>query len=379
MKKIPVVVRGPFWIFSLLIAFLLSQGNLLQLVVWEVIIFVSVLFHELGHALVASAFGQRCRIELVAMGGVTFFEGVKLRAWKQFIITLSGPLFGFLLGTLAYLVLKILPTQTGFIPVFFNNMKEINWFWSFLNLLPILPLDGGQLVRIVFEKFFHAKGIRYALFFSMVIAAVASFCLFLVQSFLGGAIFFFFAYESFEGFRKTKGLSDNDQNEKLKKELMEAEALMQQGEKEKALASFQNVQAQAKQGMIFNLATQYTAFLNYEAGRKKESYEALKMIKESLDVEGLCLLHKAAFEAIDDLLVMELAGDVFQVLREPDVALRNAISSARLGNVAASMGWLETALECGAENLGEILKDKVFDLLRSDPHFKNFVKKLPFS
>ena len=60
-----------FWIFSFLIAFLIGGGDLLQMFVWVGVIFVSVLFHEFGHALTASLFGRKCHIELVAMGGLT--------------------------------------------------------------------------------------------------------------------------------------------------------------------------------------------------------------------------------------------------------------------------------------------------------------------
>ena len=355
---------------------MLGQGSLLQMVIWEVIIFVSVLFHEFGHALVATLFKQKCRIELVAMGGVTFFEGIKLKAWKQFLITLSGPGFGFFLGSVAYLLLRVIPQQTGFIPVFLVNMQAINWFWSAVNLLPILPLDGGQLVRIVLEKFFHAKGVRYAFFFSMTISLISSVVLFLVSNFFGGIIFFLFAYESFEGFRRTKGLTENDQNEQLKQEMMEAELLMQKGEKEKAFALFEKIKQESKEGMLFSLAVQYLAFLQYERGQKKESYEALKEIKEKLGPEGICLLHRAAFDENDNALVTQLGGSVFQILPEADVALRNATASARLGDSVAAIGWLNTTLECGAENLKEAVQDKAFDNLRSHPDFKSFQEKL---
>src|SRR3546814_18959362 len=64
----------------------LSSGTVGGTLVWTVIVFLSVLIHEYGHALTAVAFGQRARIELVALGGVTQRSGTKLNLWKEFII-----------------------------------------------------------------------------------------------------------------------------------------------------------------------------------------------------------------------------------------------------------------------------------------------------
>ena len=55
--------------------------------IWVGIIFFSVVIHEFGHALTAVFFKQTARIQLIAFGGVTMFEGPKLKFWQQFIIT----------------------------------------------------------------------------------------------------------------------------------------------------------------------------------------------------------------------------------------------------------------------------------------------------
>ncbi len=375
--RIPIIIFPAFWIFSFLIAFLLSSGNFPQMFIWVGVIFVSVLFHEFGHALTASMFGRTCRIELVAMGGLTYHDGPELSSWKQFLIIFDGPFFGFLLGLGAYF-LEGLPQITSLpLKVFLNNFKSINWFWTAVNLLPILPLDGGQILRVVLEKIFHAKGVRYAFGFSMLLALLISLFLFVTQNFLAGAIIFLFAFESFDGFRKTKHLKDSDRNNAFKEELLHAEMQLQEGHKKEALAAFEKLRLEAKEGIIYVVATQYSAFLNYELGYRKEAYEALKSLKERLDSPGLCLLHKVAFEENDFVLVNELAGPVFQATQDIEVALRNAEGAAHLIQVQPAIGWLETALGLGALNIKEVLQSKSFDSIRSDPAFHLFVSHLP--
>src|SRR5512143_986284 len=69
---IPIRVHPLFWIIALL--FGLADSNLVHLVLWIVIVFVSILIHELGHALVMRLYGQPCFIVLHAAGGLTVPE-----------------------------------------------------------------------------------------------------------------------------------------------------------------------------------------------------------------------------------------------------------------------------------------------------------------
>src|SRR5271169_1684851 len=104
--RIPVTIYPTFWIFAALIGYLNSM-SLIGTLVWVGIIFVSVLFHEYGHALTAMLFKEKPRIELVAMGGLTYHNGQKLPFWKQFFIVLNGPLFGFILALIATALLQV--------------------------------------------------------------------------------------------------------------------------------------------------------------------------------------------------------------------------------------------------------------------------------
>ena len=167
--RISISIHPFFWLFAALIGWMNSQ-SFFGTLIWIGIIFISVLFHEFGHALSAVFFRQTARIQLVALGGVTTFNGPKLKFWQQFLIVLNGPLAGLLLFFLASLALQ-LPLPLRFSELI-AAIRIVNLFWSFANLLPVLPLDGGQLLRITLEGFFGVKGYKASLIIGIVFAVL---------------------------------------------------------------------------------------------------------------------------------------------------------------------------------------------------------------
>jgi Zn-dependent protease len=372
--RIPITIFPSFWILAALIAFLFVEGDVLKMVIWVFVIFISVLFHEFGHALTALLFGRSPRIELVAMGGLTYHDGDKLPYWKQFFITLNGPVFGFMIVIGTFLLKDIWPT--GYAGQLLQQILVVNVIWTLVNLIPVLPLDGGQLLRLTLEKFFAYKGLRYAFLWSAILSLAFCLLLFLTQNFLAGAIFFLFAFENFDNYRKSRFVKESDQRDEFKKVFLEAEMNLRQGSKEKALASFESLRASSKEGILYDTATQYAAFLHYEQGHPQEAYKILMPMKDRLDPDALGLLHRVAFELGDFSMVLELAGSVFQYSPEAEVALRSAYAAASLKLPEASIGWLQTARQSGVENLKEIVLEKSFDPIRTDPAFQEFTAGL---
>ena len=86
--KIPVTIHPTFFLIAAVIGYLNSM-SLIGTIIWFGINLVSVLIHEFGHAITAKLFGLAPRIELVAMGGLTYHEGGKLPYWKQFFIVFN--------------------------------------------------------------------------------------------------------------------------------------------------------------------------------------------------------------------------------------------------------------------------------------------------
>lgn len=372
--RIPVSISNFFWLTAAFIGWIYSR-SLIGTIIWIGIIFVSILWHEFGHALTSKFFGQKPRIELIAFGGLTYPEGPKLPLWKEFIVVFNGPLFGFSLFILAIIILKLPHVAESGFANFLQTFRIVNLFWTVVNLLPVLPLDGGQLVRIIFESIFHAKGFRYALLASMVIAFGISLMFFFMQGFLIGALFFLFAFQNFETWRKTRGFSEADQSDSLKNEMAQIEVMMQQGNKTEAEARLTDMRNKSKSGMIFVLATQYLAGLKYSSGSAQEAYDLLKREEKHLSYEYQVLLQQAAFDVKDYQLVSKLAGLCFQKAPSADIAIRSAIACAEQGQVTPAIGWLKAAMKEGLVNIDSVISKPHFDQIRKDPEFEAFVTK----
>jgi Zn-dependent protease len=129
-----------------------------ELVVWMVVMSFSVLFHELGHALVARAFGYQPAIQLAWLGGTTRPNAPAPIPWhRDVLLTLAGPLFGLMLAGGSYLVLRavtLTPAARGLMA----GTLELNLIWSIFNLVPILPMDGGRISYAVLTRLMGGKG-----------------------------------------------------------------------------------------------------------------------------------------------------------------------------------------------------------------------------
>lgn len=143
----PVDVHWSFLLVATLIG--LSSNDLRVILIWVSVVFVSVLFHELGHAVVARRYGLHPEISLYGMGGLTKFRsGRSLTRARSIFVSLAGPGAGLALGGLVWGITQIpMPELNPFGRLALFNLLVVNIFWSILNLLPILPLDGGSVMR----------------------------------------------------------------------------------------------------------------------------------------------------------------------------------------------------------------------------------------
>ncbi|MGL5625944.1 MAG: site-2 protease family protein [Candidatus Rhabdochlamydia sp.] len=367
--RIPIIIHPAFWIFAALIGYVNSL-NLLGTLIWVGVIFISVLFHEFGHALTAFMFKQKPRIELVALGGLTYHEGKKLPFSKQFLIVFNGPFFGFILFGIATFLLQYPTLAQGNLGLVLQLLRGINLFWTICNLLPVFPLDGGQLLRIILEAIWGVKGIKYSLITSIVIALICSLLFFLMQSFFIGSLLFLLAFQSYDTYRKSRAMSNADRNQQLHCLLEKIEGTT---DKKAAMELCEKIRAQAKNGMIFNQATEYLAFLYLEQGLYKQIYDLLLPVHEEVSNEALCLLHKAAFDQKDFPLVIQIGAQCFQSKPQPDIAIRNACASAALQQSTAAVGWLKTAIDEGVVNIESMLAKSIFDPIRQDPLFQELL------
>lgn len=147
---IPVHIQPWFWISLAIIgggAYANSKEALLRLALFMLAGLISILVHELGHALTGRAFGARSEITLQAFGGMATFAGARFTRPQHFLVTAAGPGVQILLGLAVFLLIPdvmMLSSPAGY---FWKILTWISLAWAIINLLPVLPLDGGQMVN----------------------------------------------------------------------------------------------------------------------------------------------------------------------------------------------------------------------------------------
>ena len=99
---IPVRIHLWFWLMALWLWSLDRGHGWAGLLVWVAIVFQGVLMHELGHAFVGRVFGRSPRIELVALGGLTWWEQREsMSPGRSLLVSAAGPAVGILIGSIA--------------------------------------------------------------------------------------------------------------------------------------------------------------------------------------------------------------------------------------------------------------------------------------
>ncbi len=149
----PVRVHPLFWLTMLLFGpkDLNAPHAGVAIATWIVAAFVSLLVHELGHAFAYRYY--RCPgagIWLYWFGGLAGGVSRPHGHWPNIVISLAGPGAQLLLLAVAYYSneatqwsLKVMPYSL----FFYFWLYQISLYWALLNLLPVYPLDGGQVAR----------------------------------------------------------------------------------------------------------------------------------------------------------------------------------------------------------------------------------------
>lgn len=174
---IPVRVSPWFWLMSSILGWSAVQIGVQFLLLWVLAVFISILVHEFGHALTARAFGYPPRVLLYQFGGLAMYTpDHNFALWKSLLTVAAGPFAGILLGGAVLILTLVLQVQqiemTDEAAMFLSDMLYINFFWSAMNLLPVLPLDGGQMSRDLLLMVTPRKGIRIALIISAVVGGL---------------------------------------------------------------------------------------------------------------------------------------------------------------------------------------------------------------
>jgi Zn-dependent protease len=171
LGNIPVRINASFFIMTVILGAAGTTDPAI-IVIWVAVVGVSVLLHELGHALMGRAFGLAPAIELHGMGGTTSWpQGKDVSYGKRILISLAGPAVGIAIGisVLMAIVLGLKPENRLALSAL-ESVMWVNGYWAILNLIPMLPLDGGNVMAHVLNAITGGKGDRMARIVSLVIA-----------------------------------------------------------------------------------------------------------------------------------------------------------------------------------------------------------------
>ncbi len=189
-----------FWLGSLILGANITQGKPNLVLMWAAAVLISLVVHEFGHALTFRLFGVSSHIVLYQFGGIavpdgfhsTLRRGRSLNSWEQILISLAGPALQLFFAALVMAAVYASGHAVPFgMPIFPNlwpigaelpsiqhdNLRIFiafllfpSVYWALLNLLPVYPLDGGQISREAIMLVEPRQGLKFSLILSVAVA-----------------------------------------------------------------------------------------------------------------------------------------------------------------------------------------------------------------
>ncbi|MBU2589435.1 MAG: site-2 protease family protein [Nanoarchaeota archaeon] len=117
-------------------------------IIAAVLLFASVLFHEMSHSLTAKYFNIKVdSITLFFFGGVAQLKEDKFTPKKEFWVSIAGPIASLSLAGIFFLVAYLVPSL--YFEAIASYLARLNLILGLFNLVPGFPLDGGRIFRAV--------------------------------------------------------------------------------------------------------------------------------------------------------------------------------------------------------------------------------------
>jgi len=169
---VQISIHPSWFVIFLVLAYAMAAGSLPHLdpgwdeaLYWitgtaiSALFFVSVLAHELSHAVVAKRLGLRVKeITLFVFGGAATLEGDPKRARDEALIAAAGPVASLAVGA-ALLGIDLLFTEQPQLLAAIGTLSFLNLTLGLFNLIPGFPMDGGRILHAVLWRL---RGDRYA-------------------------------------------------------------------------------------------------------------------------------------------------------------------------------------------------------------------------
>jgi Zn-dependent protease len=437
---IPTKVEGSFFVLSFFLA--ASRGqNLPLLLEWILVVLVSVLLHELGHALVARTFGLSPSIKLYSMGGLTSWESeLTLTPSKHLLISLAGPAAGFLFGGIVFVAGPAVlgPNPAQLLAVAYSDLLWVNVGWGIFNLLPMLPLDGGQVLLTLEEWISKRKSRLVSHVISLMVALGITYLALSRRSMWIAILGLWFVY--INGSALVQKLQTH-RDEKIRPLLDQSRDALTKSEFDKALLLTRRAQKKARTTAVRSEAAQLLIFILIHQRQFKEAEEELikfnglfgedsylkglfyfqkeemataiphlklafdrsptqqlgmilyqglineKRYVEAFELCGQTVLSDVSWKLYVNLQNEAFAGSEFRVATQagtlafekqpdPNVAYNIACSLARDSEIATACEWLERAVNSGFNNKDLMATDSDLEPLRLHPKFDAILAKI---
>jgi len=206
VSRIPVRVSVWFWVGGAILGFDTLKLGVQYLLAWLLVLLVSILVHELGHAWTARWFGYSPSILLYQFGGLAFYQpwGRHSRT-RSVLISLAGPGAGFVLYGLTELFIHFVvprfyfnmaPTFRPLLGFILGEMEYVNLYWGLVNLLPVLPLDGGRVTEQVCGYFSPFRGLLYTAWIGAIVGGLVALSFFKEENQYAGFLFLMLAFSN---------------------------------------------------------------------------------------------------------------------------------------------------------------------------------------
>lgn len=189
----PVDVRPGFLILLVLFGVIYSGQGQGELGIWlAVCVGTFTLMHELGHAFAARATGAEASIALDFLAGYASFEPTRvLKRWERAGISVAGPAVQIAIGSVVLLLMGSSPFKIDH-----TSAAQIAVWWAgpvigLINLAPILPLDGGNIVMSGLDAIIPGRSRNVMIYFSLALT-VSALVFFSLTAFRLSPIFFIF-------------------------------------------------------------------------------------------------------------------------------------------------------------------------------------------
>jgi stage IV sporulation protein FB len=201
---IAIRVEPTFWLTLGLLGLMSSDPRSSEDLLWLALFilagFISILIHEMGHALMIKRYKLPTQVVLSNFGGYATYPAGILNRMQSFLVTAAGPGIQILAATVIWFISPYIGLEGNMLNQFVGIFIYISLFWALLNCLPILPLDGGQMLGAIMgpkrKAGVHLTG---------VITATALGLLALYTGRIFGTLFMgMFAYQNYQAWKQTK-------------------------------------------------------------------------------------------------------------------------------------------------------------------------------